>query len=142
MEITPAAKADYDELTEVWEASVRATHHFVAEEDILYFRTLVSSYFDAVDLYLIRDGDKITGFLGVADYEVQMLFLHPGFRGKGLGKLLMQYAIAEHQVKKVEVNEQNHQALSFYQHLGFKVVARRDTDYSGRPYPILSMVLD
>lgn len=30
-----------DELVEVWEASVRSTHHFLAEKDIQFFKPLV-----------------------------------------------------------------------------------------------------
>ncbi|HVI44780.1 MAG TPA: hypothetical protein VM802_07915 [Chitinophaga sp.] len=37
----PATETDYPALTNVWEASVRATHHFLAEDDIQYFRPLM-----------------------------------------------------------------------------------------------------
>ena len=30
---------DYDELLTVWEASVRSTHHFLAEKDIQFYKT-------------------------------------------------------------------------------------------------------
>lgn len=30
---------DYDELLTVWEASVRSTHHFLAEKDIQFYDT-------------------------------------------------------------------------------------------------------
>jgi putative acetyltransferase len=40
-----------------------------------------------------------------------MLFVDPVARGKGIGKLLMQYAIEEHKISKVDVNEQNEQAV-------------------------------
>ena len=141
MKITRANKNDYPELVEVWEASVRATHDFVQEDDITYFRTLVPKYFDAVDLHVIRDGEKISGFLGTGEQEVQMLFLHPDARGKGLGRMFMQFAISEHGVAKVEVNEQNNQAVAFYKHMGFKVVGRAELDYTGKPYPLLFMEL-
>jgi putative acetyltransferase len=141
MEITRANKNDYPELVQVWEASVRATHDFVLEDHIVSFRTLVPQYFDAVDLYVIRDENKILGFLGTGEQEVQMLFLHPDSRRKGLGKTFMQFAIKEHKVTKVEVNEQNTQAVGFYQHMGFKVVGRSELDYTGKPYPLLYMEL-
>jgi putative acetyltransferase len=141
MNIIPATKADYPELLEVWEASVRATHDFVQEADIQYFKSLVPQYFGAVDLHLIRNGDKISGFLGTGDQEVQMLFLHPDSRGKGLGKMFMQFAIKECGVTKVEVNEQNGQAVGFYKHIGFKITGRSELDYTGKPYPLLVMEL-
>ncbi|MEO6521837.1 MAG: GNAT family N-acetyltransferase [Mucilaginibacter sp.] len=142
MQILPASPADYPELVKVWEASVRATHHFVPEEDIVYFRTLVPQYFDAVNLCVIRHGDKISGFLGTGDQEVQMLFLHPDWRGKGLGKFFIEFAIKECGVTKVEANEQNAQAVGFYERMGFKVIGRAELDYTGRPYPLLFMELN
>jgi putative acetyltransferase len=141
MKISLAAETDHEELVAIWEASVRATHSFLPEEDILYFKPFVKQYFDVVDLYLIRLDNRISGFLGVSGQEVQMLFLHPGDRGKGAGRLLMEFAINNCGVTKVEVNEQNEQAVGFYKHLGFKVSDRSDVDYLGKPYPILAMEL-
>nr|WP_315157420.1 hypothetical protein [uncultured Flavobacterium sp.] len=34
-------KTEYNEVVNIWEASVRATHHFLKEEDIQYFKSLV-----------------------------------------------------------------------------------------------------
>lgn len=34
-------KIEYNEVVNIWEASVRATHHFLKEEDIQYFKSLV-----------------------------------------------------------------------------------------------------
>ena len=43
---------DYDELLTVWEASVRSTHHFLAEKDIQFYKPLIrEQYFLAVELY-------------------------------------------------------------------------------------------
>jgi putative acetyltransferase len=39
--IEKASVDDFDEITTVWEASVRATHHFLSEGDILFFRPLI-----------------------------------------------------------------------------------------------------
>lgn len=42
---------DYDELLTVWEASVRSTHHFLAEKDIQFYKPLIrEQYFLAVEL--------------------------------------------------------------------------------------------
>lgn len=141
MEITKAKQTDYPQLVEVWEASVRATHGFVTEADLMYFKTLVPQYFDAVDLVIVSEVDQILGFLGTGDNEIQMLFLRPEARGKGIGRFLVQLAIDEHQVNKVEVNEQNLQAVGFYEYMGFKIAGRTDTDYHGKPYPLLKMQL-
>ncbi|WP_222705776.1 GNAT family N-acetyltransferase [Salidesulfovibrio onnuriiensis] len=141
MEIVAAAKQDHAEITDVWEASVRATHHFLSEEDILFFRPLVlNEYLAAVDLYCLKDGNgKIHGFLGVLDGKIEMLFLDPESRGKGLGRLLLTFAVETLGADKVDVNEQNPAAVGFYEHMGFRVAGRSALDGSGKPFPLLHM---
>ncbi|WP_242927670.1 GNAT family N-acetyltransferase [Pontibacter vulgaris] len=138
-----AHAADYPEIVEVWEASVRATHHFLKEEDILYFKPLIlNEFLKAVDLYCERDkAGSITGFLGVADGKIEMLFIHPDRRGTGIGKMLLQFAINNLHATLVDVNEQNTQAVDFYKHMGFEIKSRSELDSMGKPFPILHMEL-
>lgn len=141
--IQAASPADYQEIVDVWEASVRATHHFLKEEDIQYFKPLIlNDFLKAVNLFCTRgERGHISGFLGTAEDKIEMLFIDPLSRGKGIGKQLLQYAINQLGAKKVDVNEDNHQAVGFYKHMGFQVVSRSDVDSMGKPYPILSMEL-
>ena len=141
--IDTISKAEYPEVVVVWEASVRATHHFLKEEDILYFKPLIlNEYLNAVQLGCIRNTDKkIIGFMGVADRQLEMLFIHPEYRGMGIGKSLLTYSIHELNVNKVDVNEENEQAVEFYMHCGFEIISRSELDASGKPYPILHMEL-
>lgn len=83
----------------------------------------------------------ILGFLGIAEKNIEMLFISPENRGQGIGKLLLNYAVKEQGAKKVDVNEQNLQAVGFYEHLGFKVKSRSAIDGMGKPYPLLHMEL-
>lgn len=133
--------SDYMEVVELWEASVRATHHFLPESDIQYFKPLIlNQYLDLVSLSCLRDeSGKIAGFLGVAEGKIEMLFIHPEVRGQGVGKRLLLHAVEALGAKKVDVNEQNEQAVGFYQHLGFKVKGRSPVDGMGKPYPLLHM---
>lgn len=70
-----------------------------------------------------------------------MLFLSPKVRGKGLGKQLLQYAVQDYGVRELTVNEQNPQAVGFYEHLGFQTYKRTEYDEEGNPYPLLYMKL-
>ena len=142
--IDDISKKKYNQVVEVWEASVRATHDFLKEEDIEYFKPLIlNSYLDAVELKCVRDNNlgKIIGFIGTANQSLEMLFIHPEYRGKGIGKTLLDYSISKLKIKRVDVNEQNKQAVGFYQHFGFKIKSRSELDSLGKPYPILHMEL-
>lgn len=143
MQIEQATKADHPVLLEVWEASVRATHDFLAESDLLALKPLIlEQYFDAIDLMVARnDAGDIVGFSGVSGGNIEMLFIAPHARGKGVGALLVSHAINTQAATKVDVNEQNEQAVGFYEHIGFSVIGRSPLDGQGKPYPLLHMAL-
>lgn len=88
-----------------------------------------------------KDGE-ILGFSGSADEKLEMLFVAPSSRGYGVGKSLLNHAISEKSVRLVDVNEQNGQAVAFYQHFGFEVFDRSPVDGQGKPYPLLHMRLN
>ena len=134
---------DYSELLSVWENSVRATHDFITEEDIEFFKPIIiEQAFPAVTLKCVKDTQgMVLGFVGVHDTKVEMLFVHDDARGKGVGKALLQHAINELNALLVDVNEQNPQAVGFYQHMGFQVESRSPLDGMGKPFPILHMKL-
>ncbi len=135
---------DYERLITIWENSVRATHTFITEEDIQCYKPLIlNEYFAAVELFGSQDEDqRIDGFMGIVEDKLEMLFVDACVRGKGIGKKLLTYAIKELNVKKVDVNEQNIQAVEFYKYMGFRVVSRSAVDNTGKNYPVLSMELE
>ncbi len=80
-----------------------------------------------------------TGFMGIADHMLEMLFIGDEYRGQGMGKELLQYGIDHYAVNKLAVNEQNPLAKGFYEHMGFEVYKRTELDEQGEPYPLLYM---
>jgi putative acetyltransferase len=132
---------DYEELTRVWEASVRATHDFLPDSYIELLKNLVlTRYLDSVMLICTKDSSqRITGFAGVAAGKIEMLFIDPDHRGQGLGKKLLRYALEHLNACELDVNEQNPQALGFYFKQGFEIIGRSEVDGMGQPYPLLHM---
>ena len=130
-------------MIEVWEESVWATHHFLAKNDIIFYRALVEliDFEDFVVYVCLNDSKELIGFLGVYEGKLEMLFLKPTYIGKRIGKQMMQYALEKLAVSKVDVNEGNQAAYEFYARFGFKVLARKPLDDCGKPYPILQMSL-
>ena len=139
--ITRPNNKDYDEMLDVWEASVRSSHSFLTEDDIIFYKPLIRyEYFLSVDLYVIRNNaGRIAAFLGLSRNMIEMLFVHPEEQGRGYGKELMVFAVKEKSLLKVDVNEQNIFARGFYEHLGFRVASRDEKDSIGKPFPILHM---
>jgi putative acetyltransferase len=143
MKISEIRPDEYERATQLWEASVRATHDFVTEADLDVFRPLVRASFGEIPQLagLRTDDGLLIGFIGAAEGNVEMLFLDPAYRGQGGGSLLLEHAFANFAATKVDVNEQNPQAIGFYERHGFRTVSRSETDTSGKPYPILHMKL-
>jgi putative acetyltransferase len=141
--IRPARDADHPTLLTLWERSVRATHHFLAEADIAFFRPLVAEALasGALELWVLATAaDAPVGWLGLAGDQIEALFLAPEVRGRGGGRRLVAHAQARRGgALTVDVNEQNPAARGFYERLGFVVVGRSEVDGTGRPFPLLHM---
>lgn len=125
----------------IWEASVRATHHFLSDAEVLQIKEYVPQALMGVQHLIIAENDtgEPIAFMGTENSQLEMLFLSPAVRGNGIGKQLIQYGIENYDIQEVTVNEQNPQAVGFYEHLGFVTYKRTDLDEEGNPYPLLYM---
>lgn len=132
------------ELTDVWEASVRATHHFLREEEIVRLRKFVPSALATVPhLVVATDAEgKTVAFMGIDGQKIEMLFVAPEVFGEGLGRRLVEYGFSALGVTAVDVNEENPQSRGFYEHMGFCVIGRSERDGQSMPHPILHMMVE
>jgi putative acetyltransferase len=144
--ITIRARAAQDnaQLAEIWQRSVRATHHFLTEENIAQLYPLVlNDYLPAVDVWVAEDRPgHPCGFIGLSGNKVEMLFIDAEQRGKGVGRALLAHAETLYDELQLDVNEQNPQASDFYRHYGFEITGRSALDGQGNPFPLLHMKLD
>ncbi|AIR04087.1 GCN5 family acetyltransferase [Cedecea neteri] len=141
--IRKATPPDFDALAEIWEASVRATHDFLPEQNIRALKPQVRErYMPQIPMLLAADeaGEPL-GFIGCHENRIEMLFVAPESRGTGVGKQLLQLAIEQLQVDEVDVNEQNPQGVGFYLHMGFAQIGRSELDGEGNPFPLLHLKL-
>lgn len=141
IEVTNRTPDLVDALVTVWEGSVRATHLFLSDAEIKSIKEYVPQALTGIAHLIIAEEDEKgpVAFMGVQDGSLEMLFIAPKERGKGLGKKLIQYGMKEYGVERLAVNEQNPQAKGFYEHMGFTVYKRTDLDEQGNPYPLLYM---
>ncbi len=141
-EIVPYADSLRPQILAIWEASVLATHTFLAPADFEEIKLMVAGIdFSDLQVFCLANDHQVVGFVGVADQKVEMLFLDPAYFGRGLGQKLLRYAVNELRATEVDVNEQNTKALEFYRKFGFEAFARTDADDQGRAYPLLRMRL-
>lgn len=73
MAIYPLGPCDYAHLTNLWERSARATHDFLSEEDIQFFRPLIlNEYLPMVTLFGTKNPQGvINGFIGLSDNYIK-----------------------------------------------------------------------
>ena len=133
-----------ERLLKVWEDSVRATHLFLSDDEIMSIKEYVPEALKGIANLIIAEDEKgqPVAFMGVQEGTLEMLFIAPEERGKGLGKRLIRYGIEKYGVERLAVNEQNPKAKGFYEHMGFQVYKRTETDEQGDPYPLLYMRLN
>ena len=90
------------------------------------------------DFYLAFDGQNPVGFMALNDqdeavFRIEKLYLLPQTQGKGFGKELISFAIAEAKSKninRVQLNvNRGNKAYYFYLKMGFSVVHEIDIPY-------------
>jgi len=133
---------DKDEaaVVDVWCRSVDATHHFLSDHDRKEIESEVIEFLPKRPLMLaVNTLDRPIGFMFVHEGHMEALFIDPDFRGCGVGRKLVEYALTENPKLTTDVNEQNEQAVGFYKRLGFEETGRSPRDDQGRAYPLIHM---
>lgn len=138
--IRPSHARDGERVVDIWRNAVDATHHFLAPADRLAIEAEVRAFLPDAPLLLAVDQlDHAVGFMLLDGSHMEALFIDPAHRGRGVGRLLVEHALSQYGLMSTDVNEQNGQAVGFYQRLGFTVTSRSPLDGQGRAYPLLHL---
>ncbi|MCX5468609.1 acetyltransferase [Acinetobacter nematophilus] len=126
----------------IWQSSVDATHHFLSAQDRHDIEKEVIDFFSETPVWLAVDSnDHALGFMFLHDGHMEALFIDAKARGQGVGKLLLSHALKVFPHLSIDVNEQNQQAIGFYQYMGCQITGRSERDGQGREYPLLHLTL-
>ncbi|KPN96330.1 GNAT family N-acetyltransferase [Lysinibacillus sp. ZYM-1] len=139
MQMRQATSHDYEDILNLWEQSVLATHDFLKLEDLQAIKKEIPAYFPHLDVQLWYLDTAFIGFSAYHNHHLEMLFLDPREIGKGYGKQIIQQLIQNFDIQSVDVNKDNEQAKIFYLKNGFSIVSESPTDGQGRLYPILHL---
>ena len=76
------------QLLEIWESSVKATHLFLSDDEIENIKKYVPQALKEVPYLIIAENENETpiAFMGIDGQKLEMLFVSNGQRGKGIGK--------------------------------------------------------
>lgn len=102
----------------------RLNFYPIFQEDTFYFEELtvsnmVESFAKELDSIWVYDDGVVKGFIQIEKQEVRRLFVEPTLQGKAIGAELLEYGIAEKDVKSLWVLEKNIKAIAFYKRHGF-----------------------
>lgn len=129
-----------NQVIDIWRSAVEATHGFLTPKDRDEIEKEVVVFFSQTPVWVATNQkDEPLGFMFLHDGHLEALFIAAPARGQQIGRKLMQHALALYPNLSLDVNEQNHQAIGFYEHMGFQISGRSELDGQGRPYPLLHL---
>lgn len=134
------APADGPRVLEIWARAVDTTHDFLTQDDRTAIAAEVADFLPGAPLLLaVDEQDRPLAFMLVTGGHMDALFVDPEVRGQGVGRALVGHALRDAPHLTTDVNEQNSQAVGFYERMGFRRIGRTDHDGQGRPYPLLHL---
>ena len=142
--VRPMTPADIDGVLAVEQASFAAPWSRRAFEAEMYDN-------DLARYLVLEDGGRIVGYAGawliLDEAHVTNIAVHPTYRGRGLGKLLLNSLIQHMKAQgaasmTLEVKESNCVAQRLYTQLGFVVRGRREKYYTETNEDAIIMWLD
>lgn len=96
------------------------------------FESEVSNRF--IRYWFLRDGEMLQGYVAgqvlFGELEVLRVYIHPHFRGRRLGHILLEKALEDVDSAFLEVRSQHKFAIKLYQSVGFELVSLRENYYS------------
>lgn len=138
--LRPSTPADGPQVMQVWRSAVDATHHFLAPDDRRAIEAEVAAFLPTAPLQLaVDDQQRVIGFMLLHEGHMEALFVDAVHRGTGVGRALLAQALQQHPSLTTDVNEQNAQAVGFYERMGFRRTGRSGKDGQGRPYPLIHL---
>ena len=133
MYIRPATEQDVSRIAEIIIYNNRLNFWPIFQDDKYSFGelqvlTVAEDYLrdsEKRNRTFIYDDGVIKGLVQIEAHEIQKLYVDPFFQSQGIGAVLIEYAILEHQARFLWALEKNARAIQFYQRHGFHLTQER-----------------
>ena len=116
---------DTDALETAWRNATKVAHPFLKEAFVEQEAEMLRKvYLPKAETWVVEDDGAPVGFVAIVGEEIGGLFLDPASHGKGLGRALVDHAIALKGPVWLEVFEKNVVGRRFYNRYGFVETGR------------------
>ncbi|CAB3960301.1 MULTISPECIES: GNAT family N-acetyltransferase [Burkholderia] len=140
IEIRAYEASDLHTLSAIWFDASLLAHPFLGEARLREQRTLIEQvYLPTAETWVACRAGELVGFIGLLDASIGGLFVAPAMQGHGIGRALVEHALARKGTLELEVYADNRDAHAFYARLGFDEISRRDEDDEGLPFANILM---
>jgi putative acetyltransferase len=112
---------DIEAVVSTWRAASELAHPFLTEEFLdQEADNLRNIYLAFAKTWVMEADGAVVGFIALIENEIGGLFVAPKFHGQGLGRALVDKAVAEKGPLEVEVFRENVVGRRFYDAYGFR----------------------
>ncbi|WP_175813474.1 GNAT family N-acetyltransferase [Burkholderia contaminans] len=140
IEIRAYEASDLHTLSAIWFDASLLAHAFLGEARLREQRALIEAvYLPKAETWVACRAGEPVGFIGLLDGSIGGLFVAPAMHGHGIGRALVEHALALKGALDLEVYADNLGARAFYARLGFDEISRRDEDDEGLPFANILM---
>lgn len=137
-----ANRNDLSRIAEIYVYSNRLNYYPIFKDEEYSFKYLsveniIKEYFSKEEIIkrtLVYDDGIIRGFMEIDGQEIVKFYVDSFFKGKGIGKRMMNYALSHFDIKYLWALEKNEDALGFYQKMGFKISDERKLEEGTSEY--------
>lgn len=124
---------DADAVVRCWRKASDLAHPFLSraflEQEASNVRNI---YLARAETWVTEIDGAVVGFIALIDNDIGGLFLDPEHHGRGLGRAMVDKAVAEKGTLRVEVFEANRIGRRFYDTYGFRETGRYVHEATGQ----------